>query len=69
MNGEDRPLVTDQPVESDEPVEFEKQLVGAQDFRKITHQFRIIYGINLKLMKKNRKMSTPNWLALETPGS
>jgi hypothetical protein len=41
--GENRQLVTD------EPVEFEKQPVEIQDFGKITHHFRGIYGIYLKL--------------------
>ena len=42
MNGESRLLVTD------EPVEFEKQLVEVEDFRKITNDFRAVYGIYLK---------------------
>ena len=39
MNGEKWPLVTDGAVE-------------AQDFQKITHRFRGIYGIHLKLVTK-----------------
>ena len=49
MNGENRPLITD------EPIEFEKQLVEVQDFRKMTHHFRRIYGIYLTLLKNNQK--------------
>ena len=54
--GRNRPLLTD------EPVEF-------QDFGKFTNRFRGNYIIDLKLMKENRKMSTCNWLDLETLGS
>ena len=49
-NGENRPLVADKPVE------FEDGPVEVQDFRKITHHFREIYEIFLKLTKKHRKM-------------
>ena len=55
-------------VVTDELVEFEKQLVEVQDFRKITHHFREIYGIYSKLIKKNRKITTSNQLDLETLG-
>ena len=56
----DRPLVTD------EVVEFEKWPVEVQDFRKITHRSRGIYEIHLKLVKKNRNITTRNHLDLET---
>ena len=36
---------------ADEPVEFEKSPVEVQDFRKIAHHFRWLYGAYLKLMK------------------
>ena len=62
-NGENRPLVADKPVE------FEDGPVEVQDFRKITHHFREIYEIFLKLTKKHRKMWTCNQLDLETLGS
>ena len=45
MTGENRQLVTD------EPVEFEKYPVEVQDFRKITENFRGIYGIYLNSIK------------------
>ena len=51
MNMENRLLVTDQPVE-------------VQDYRKLTDQFRENYGIYFKLIKKNRKIATWNWLDL-----
>ena len=60
MNWEHRPLVTD------DPVEFEINLVKVEDFRKITHHFVGIYRIYLKLMKRNRKITTCTWLDLET---
>ena len=60
MNGEHRPLVTD------DPVEFEKYAVEVQDFSMMTEHLREIHGIHLKLVKKNRKIPTCNWLALET---
>ena len=47
MNGRTRPLITD------EPVEFEKEPVEVEDFGKITHQFRGIYRIYIKLGKRN----------------
>ena len=43
MKKENRPLVTDKPVE-------------AQDFTKTTHHFKGIYGIYLKLVKKNEQL-------------
>jgi hypothetical protein len=49
MNGENQPLVTN------EPVEFEKEPIEFQDLRKITHHFRGIYGMHLKLMKRKLK--------------
>ena len=63
MNGKNRPLVTD------ELVKFEKEPVEVQDFCKITDHLRGIYGVHLKLIKKNRKITTCNWLDLETLGS
>ena len=62
MNGESRLLVTD------EPVEFEKQLVEVEDFRKITNDFRAVYGIYLKWMKETRKITTCDRLDLEMLG-
>jgi hypothetical protein len=38
-------------VVSNEPVGFEKQLVGVQDFMKITNHCREVYGTYLKLTK------------------
>ena len=40
-----------------------------QDFTTITHQLRGIYGIYLKLIKENAKITTCNWLDLDTLGS
>ena len=60
MNRENRPLVTD------EPIEFENQPIEVQDFKKITHHFRGIYGIYFKLLTKNRKITACNQLDLET---
>jgi hypothetical protein len=56
MNGENQLLITDESVK-------------IQDFGKITSPFRGFCRIFLKLSKKNRKMSTCNWLDLETLGS
>ena len=63
MNGKNRPLVTD------ELVKFEKEPVEVQDFCKMTDHLRGIYGVHLKLIKKNGKITTCNWLDLETLGS
>jgi hypothetical protein len=64
MTEKNRQLVTD------EPVEFEKSPVEAQDFRKITHQFRGIYRIYPNLVKQNQSMSTcSDRLDLQTLGS
>jgi hypothetical protein len=60
VTGENRVLVTE------EPVEFEKSPVGVQDFSKATHHSRGIHRTYPDLLKKNRKMSTWNWLDLET---
>jgi hypothetical protein len=49
-------------VVTDEPAEF-------QDCRRITDHFRGMYRIYPNLMKKNRRMSTCNWLDLQTLGS
>jgi hypothetical protein len=56
MIGENRQLVADEPVE-------------VQDCRKITDRFRGIYRIYSNLIKENRRMSTCNWLHLQTLGS
>ena len=56
MIGENWQLVTNEPVE-------------VQDCRKITNHFRRIYGIYPNLIKENRRMSTCNWLDLQTLGS
>ena len=53
-------------VVADALVKFEKQPVEVRDFRKITHRFRGIYGICYKSVKNNAKMSTCNYLDLET---
>ena len=63
MIGENRQLVTN------EPVVFEKQPVEVQDCRKIMDYFRGIYRIYPNLIKENRRMSTCNWLDLQTLGS
>ena len=47
------PLVTD-------------ELVEVHDFRKITDFFRGIYGIHFEFIKEIRKITTCNWLDLET---
>ena len=52
MHGEGQLLVTDAPVE------FEKKPVEVEDFWKVTHHLRGIYGIYFNSIKKNRKMST-----------
>ena len=49
-------------------IELQKEPVEVQDFRKLTDHFRGIYRIYLNLIKKIRKMSTYNWMDLETPG-
>ena len=54
---------------TDELVEFEKWPVEVGDFRRISDHFRGIYKIYLKRIKQNRKMSTCNWLDLESPES
>jgi hypothetical protein len=51
VNGENRSSVTD------EPVEFEKRPVEVQDFRRITHHSKRIYGRFLKSIMENRKIS------------
>ena len=43
--------------------------IEVQDFRKIAHCLRGIYGIYLKSVKENQKMSTCNHLDLKTLGS
>ena len=50
----------------DKHVEFEKYEL--QDFRNLTGHFRGIYNIYLNSRKKIQKMSTCNWLDLETLG-
>ena len=54
--GDNLQLVTDEPVE-------------IQDCRKDTDHFIGIYRIYPNLMKENRRMSTCNWLDLQTLGS
>ena len=49
-------LVTDKPVE-------------IQNCRKITDQFRGMYRIYPNLLKESRRMSTYDWLDLQTLGS
>jgi hypothetical protein len=56
MIGENRQLVTNEPVE-------------VQDCMKIIDYFRGIYRIYPNLRKENRRMSTCNWLDLQTLGS
>ena len=58
MNGSNAPVVTDAPVE------FENQAVEVQDYRKITDHFEQIFGIYLKLIKRNRKLALRNRLDL-----
>ena len=58
--------VTDEPVV--DGLRYNR-LQFLQDFRKISHRFRGIYSIYLKSLKKTRKMSTCNWLDLESLGS
>ena len=53
-----------------EPVEFEKQSfeTGSLDFHEnYSNLFRGLYGICLKLMKENQKITPCDRLALETP--
>jgi hypothetical protein len=63
MIGENRQLVTN------ELVEFENESVEVQDCRKITDYYRGLYRVYPKLIKENRRMSTCNWLDLQTLGS
>jgi hypothetical protein len=51
-----------------DPVDIEEWPIQVQDFRRIFDQFRGIHELYLKLMKNNWKMSTCNWLDLETLG-
>ena len=48
-NGKNQPLV------GDEPVEFEIKPVEIEDFKKITHHFRGMYGIYPHVIKKTPK--------------
>ena len=50
------------------PVEFEKYPVQVQDFRHIANHFKRIFKIYLTLIEDKRKISTCNWLDLETLG-
>ena len=59
-SGKNRRLVTD------EPIEFEKLVFEVGDFNSITNHFKGICKIYLKWIKKNLKMSTCNWLILES---
>ena len=52
----------------DELVEFEKQPIEVQYFRELTDRFSGIYGMYLKLIKENQKITTCNLLDLETLG-
>ena len=54
VHGENRSSVTD------EPVEFEKRPVEGQDFRRITHHSRGIYGRCLKSIEENRRCQREN---------
>ena len=63
MIGKSRQLVRD------ETVEFEKKPVQVQEFRKLPITLEEIYGIQLKLIKEIRRMSTCNRLDLQTLGS
>ena len=56
-DGDKRSLVTY------ELIEFEKYPVEGQDFRKFTNYFS---GIYLQPIKENRKITTCNFMALET---
>ena len=56
MIRENRQLVTNAPVE-------------VEDSMKITDWFRGIYRIYPNLIKEDRRMSTCNWLNLQTLGS
>ena len=55
MNGENGLQVTNEPIE-------------VQDFRKIIDHLRGVYGIYLKLIQKNQKITTCNHLDLESLG-
>jgi hypothetical protein len=48
-------------VVTNEPVELEKELVQVQDFRGITHDFRGIHELYLKVVKKNGKITAYVW--------
>ena len=54
---------------TNEPMEFEKWPVEVQNCRRITDHYRGIYRIYPNLIKENRRMSTCNWLDLQTLGS
>ena len=60
--GENRRLVTH------EPVELDKYPVEVQDCMRITNHFKGIYRIYPNLIKENQKLSTCNWLDLQTLG-
>ena len=55
MNGENGLQVTNEPIE-------------VQDFRKIIDHLRGVYGIYLKLIQKNQKITTCNHLDLKSLG-
>ena len=42
-------------------------LLKFKTFKRIADPFRGLNGINLKLMKESRKITTRDWLGLETP--
>ena len=55
MNGENGLQVTNEPIE-------------VQNFRKIIDHLRGVYGIYLKLIQKNQKITTCNHLDLKSLG-
>jgi hypothetical protein len=56
MNGENWLLVTK------EPVEFKNNQLKFKTLGKEIHHFRGLYGIYIKLIKKNRRTPTCDWL-------
>ena len=63
MIAENRQLFTN------EPIEFEEKPVEVQDCRKCIDHFRGIYRIFPNLKKESWRLSTLNWLDLQTLGS
>ena len=62
-------IAENQQLVTNEPVEFEKKPVEVQDCRLCTDHFRGIYKIYPNLKKDNHRLSTLNWLDLQTLGS